>query len=140
MSRVRAQDEFTKPTGTVIGRGFTIHAARFTCADYESMRIDGTVIGDIIIDGVINLSETGVIDGNINAGSARVAGKVMGNISCRNVLHLAGTCEVIGDAETTTLIVDDGALFNGMCRTNLEGESQSDTNVAGQRALSAGTK
>jgi cytoskeletal protein CcmA (bactofilin family) len=120
MPNVRAQDEFIKPTGTVIGRGFTIHAARFTCADYESMRIDGTVIGDIIIDGVINLSETGVIDGNINAGSARVAGRVVGNITCRNVLHLAGTCEVIGDVETTTFIVDDGAAFSGLCSTNLE--------------------
>ena len=119
MPRTRTQDEFTRPTGTVIGNGFTIHAARFTCADSESMRIDGTVIGNIDIDGVLTLSDTGRIDGNISAGSTRVAGRVFGNIQCRNVLHLAPTADVKGDIVTTTLIIDDGAVLSGICQTRV---------------------
>ena len=119
MPRTKTQDEFTRPTGTVIGHGFTIHAARFTCADSESMRIDGTVIGNIDIDGVLNLSDTGRVDGNISAGSPRIAGRVFGNVQCRNVLHLASTADVKGDIITTTLIVDDGAIFSGVCQTHV---------------------
>jgi cytoskeletal protein CcmA (bactofilin family) len=115
----RTQDEFTKPTGTVIGKGFTIHAARFSCSDSESMRIDGTVVGDIDIEGVINLSDSGRIDGNVNCGSARVAGRVSGNIKCRQALHLASTADITGDILATTLIVDDGAIFIGRCQTHI---------------------
>jgi len=123
MPRTRTQDEFTKPTGTIIGNGFTIHAARFSCADSETMRIDGTVIGNIDIDGVLTLSDTGRVDGNINAASTRVAGRVFGNIACRNILHLASTADVRGDITTTTLIIDDGAVFTGVCQTHVSPSS-----------------
>ena len=116
-------DEFTKPTSTVIGKGFTIQAARFTCAESESMRIDGTVQGDIEIDGLINISDTGRVDGNIIAGSARIAGRVFGNINCRNTVHLATTADVTGDVLTTTLIVDEGAIFSGCFKTHISVET-----------------
>jgi cytoskeletal protein CcmA (bactofilin family) len=112
-------DEFTKPTSTVIGKGFTIHAARFTCAESESMRIDGIVKGDVEIDGLVNVSETGRVDGNINAGSARVAGRIFGNIQCRNTVHLGNTADVTGDVVTTSLIVDEGAIFSGCFKTHV---------------------
>ena len=115
----RTQDEFNRPTSTVIGLGFTIHAARFTCSESESMRIDGTVIGDIDIDGLLNVSETGRVDGNVSAGSARVAGRIFGNVNCRNALHLAPTADVTGDVLTSNLIVDEGAIFAGRCQTHV---------------------
>ena len=119
MPRTSSQDEFARPIGTIIGKGFTITAARFTCADAESMQIDGTVVGNVDIDGVLNLSDTGRIDGNVNCGSTRIAGRVSGNIHCRNTLHLASTADVTGDIQTTTLIVDDGAVFLGNCQTHV---------------------
>ena len=122
MAKSTTQDEFTKPTGTVIGKGFTIHAARFTCAESESMRIDGTVVGNVDIDGVLNLSDSGRVDGDITCGSTRIAGKVLGNINCRHALHLASTADVTGDISTTTLIVDDGAVFLGRCQTHMNVE------------------
>jgi cytoskeletal protein CcmA (bactofilin family) len=115
----RVQDEFTRPTSTVIGNGFTIHAARFTCTESESMRIDGTVIGDIEIDGLLNVSETGRVDGNISSGSARIAGTIFGNVQCRSAIHLASTADVTGDVLTSTLIVDEGAIFTGRCQTHM---------------------
>ena len=119
MSRSRTVDEFTKPTGTIIGKGFTIQAARFTCDESESMRIDGTVLGDIDVDGVLNVSESGQVDGNISAGFVRVAGRVNGNVYCRNALHLTATADVVGDVRTATFIVDDGAVLLGRCQTNV---------------------
>lgn len=123
MARKNIQDEFTKPTSTVIGADFTIHAARFTCNENESLRIDGSVIGDIEIDGSLNISDTGRVDGSIVSGSARIAGCVFGNISCRNAIHLTSTAEVTGDMLATTLIVDEGAVFTGLCKTHMPQET-----------------
>jgi len=122
MARLRTTDEFTKPTGTVIGKGFTIQAARFTCGDDESMRIDGTVIGNIEIDGVLNISESGHVDGNITAGSVRIAGRVTGNVHCRRALHITASADVVGDIHTSTFIVDDGAILVGRCQTDVSVE------------------
>ena len=124
MARSRIRDEFTLPTGTVIGKGFTIEAARFTCSDAEAMRIDGTIVGNVEIDGVLNISDSGHVEGHINASSVRVAGRVTGNIRCSNALHLASTADVKGNVLTTTLIVDDGAVMRGRCQTNLSVDSK----------------
>ena len=117
VARSRTIDEFTKPTGTIIGKGFTIQAAKFGCGDNESMRVDGTVLGNVEIDGVINISDSGYIDGDIIAGSVRVAGRVNGNIHCGYALHLASTADVRGDISAEVLIVDEGAIIVGSCQT-----------------------
>jgi len=124
MARSRTINEFTKPTATVIGKSFAIQAARFTCEDSESIRIDGTVTGDIEIDGVLTISDTGCVDGNISAGSVRIAGRVTGNVQCQNALHLTSTADVMGDVLTSTLIVDDGAILLGRCQTIMHTDNQ----------------
>jgi len=120
MARSKSLDEFTKPTGTVIGIGFTINAASLNAKSGESMRIDGKVYGDVEMDGVLNLSETGLVEGNVVAGSVRVAGVVHGDVHCKNILHLAATAKVSGTISTSTLIVDDGAIMVGRCTTRAE--------------------
>jgi cytoskeletal protein CcmA (bactofilin family) len=122
------------PTSTVIGNGFTIHAAKFTSNEADSMRIDGTVIGDIDIDGLLNISETGRVDGNISVGSARVAGRIFGNIQCRSDLHLSSTAEVTGDVLTATIIVDEGAIFAGKCQTQVVGGFTRDAGASSSRS------
>ena len=117
MSRSRTTNRFDMPTNTVIGEGFTIHAARLSGEDNGSMRVDGNVIGNIEINGVLNLSETGFVDGDVVVDSARIAGRVLGNIHCKTALHLASTAEIMGDVLTGTLIVDDGVVFHGLCQT-----------------------
>lgn len=112
----RANDEFNKPPGAVIGQGFTIQAAKLTGS--ESIRIDGCYTGDIELDGTLHLSETGRIEGNILASAARIAGQVAGNIRCRSTLHLASTAVIDGDAETASIIVDEGAVLRGLCKTH----------------------
>jgi len=124
MARTRTLDEFTKPTGTVIGEGFTIRTANFSCDDSEALRIDGTIVGNIEIKSVVNVSETGCVEGNINASFVRIAGTVTGNIFCRNAVHLAATADVKGDISTASIIIDDGATFRGGCRTIMPVEGE----------------
>ena len=117
----RAQDEFTKPTGTVIGRGFTIHASQVLGTETESMRVDGVIIGNIEMDGVLNLGESGRVEGDVVVESARIAGTVTGTVQCRFALHLTATAEVSGDILTETLIIDKGAILHGRAQTSASG-------------------
>jgi len=117
MSRNRVTSRFDVSTSTVIGEGFTIHAASLNAAGNGSMRVDGNVIGNIDITGVLNLSDTGFVDGDIIADSARIAGRVLGNINCKAAIHLTGTAEVMGDILAHSIIIDDGAVFHGICQT-----------------------
>ena len=118
MAKTRTQDEFTRPTGTVIGKGFTIQASQVVGTESESMRVDGVIQGNLEMDGVLNLGESGRIDGDVLAESARIAGTVQGSIQCRYALHLTETAEVMGDILTETLIIDKGAILHGRCQTS----------------------
>lgn len=118
MARIRTQDEFTRPTGSVIGAGLTVHTARLAGINAESVRVDGTVMGNIELDGVLNLGESGRVEGDILVESARIAGAVYGSIQCRYALHLTATAEVTGDILTETLIIDKGAILHGRCQTS----------------------
>jgi len=119
MARAKVNDDFIKPAGTVIGSGFVINGAKFLCSTDESIRIEGTVAGDIAVDGALSLSETGCVEGNITASSIRIAGSTHGDVSCKNSLHLTGTASVYGNISTSVFIVDEGAKFSGFCKTEI---------------------
>ena len=118
MSRSRTVSRFDASTNTVIGEGFTIHAATLSGTDNGSMRVDGNVIGNIDINGVLNLSDTGFVDGDVIVDSARIAGRILGNIECKTALHLTGSAEVMGNILAGSLIIDDGVVFHGICQTH----------------------
>ena len=117
MSRSRPVSRFDASMGTVIGEGFTLQAASLSGGENESIRIDGNVIGNVDITGILNLSDTGFVDGDVYAESARVAGRISGNINCKSAVHLTNTAEVIGDVLAESIIIDDGAVFHGLCQT-----------------------
>ena len=115
MPQKNAKEDYTKPADTVISEGFRIQAAQLTGTD--SIRIDGFVRGNIDLDGYLQLSPTGHIDGDIHVSHALIAGRIAGNVLCRATVHMAATAVVTGDITTSTIIIDDGAVFHGKCQT-----------------------
>lgn len=103
-----------KTIGTIIGEGLVIKEGTLTGTG--NMRIDGTFLGTIDIDGHIVISETGFIKGDILSRSALIAGKLIGNIKTSDAIHLASTAHVEGVLEGRTVIVDEDAVFNGTCK------------------------
>lgn len=117
MARYHTGDEFTKPTSTIIGKSFKVNASRISCDDDESMRIDGAVIGDIVIGGVVNVGASGVVQGSISAGSVRIGGRIYGNVTCKRAVHLTETAEISGNITAAKLIIDSGAIIDGVCKS-----------------------
>jgi len=99
-------------TNTIIGAGMIVEGAKITGAG--CIRIDGSIIGEIEIDGNVILGESGRITGDIIVNHALIAGEMRGNIICREKVHLPPTAKMTGNIKSATLIIDEGAIFNGL--------------------------
>lgn len=78
-----------------------------------NLRIDGKVIGDIVVAENVAIGSTGEVDGNISAKNITISGKIHGNVTISEKIVLEAKSFVHGDIKASKLIVDEGAVFNG---------------------------
>ncbi len=82
------------------------------------LTFDGKLEGDIQTDGVLNLGDSAVINGNINAQSVVVRGKITGNIHAKEKIEIKAKTELFGDIRATKLTVEEGVTFVGKTEVN----------------------
>ena len=76
----------------------------------DSVRVDGTLKGNINIDDECTVGQTGSVIGNISASSVIVAGNVVGDINSDGLVHLTSTAKVVGNVDAMNIIIDEGAV------------------------------
>lgn len=81
-----------------------------------SLKILGKVEGDIKASGDIYIESTAAITGNLYGSNIYISGKVKGNILSKGILHLQAQARLYGDIEVTSIVTDEGAIFQGNCR------------------------
>lgn len=80
------------------------------------IRIEGTFEGEIQVQGIIVVGETGrVACNNIRANTVVVAGTVRGNISAEK-LEIRSTGRVWGDVYVVNFSTEEGAFLRGLVR------------------------
>jgi len=117
----RNKDKNTKPVDTIdtlIGAGSTLQGdIEFT----GGLRIDGHIKGHVSArdssNGTLVLSESGVIDGNVNVPHMVVNGTVTGNIVSNEHLELQSNAKVTGDIRYKAVEMQLGAVLNGALLT-----------------------
>lgn len=109
----------TSTITTMVGIDTVIEGALKT---KSSVRINGTVVGDVRADGVVVLTKTGKIVGTIEADSIIVAGVVEGNMSIRDKVNVEATGKIYGDVITKKFVIDEESIFQGNCIMNREGK------------------
>jgi cytoskeletal protein CcmA (bactofilin family) len=98
---------------SIIASGMTI------IGDIESagvIKIDGRVDGSVTGARQVLLGRGGSINGNVVADEVVVGGSVRGALTVRERLELQGTAAVIGDIETRSIVVVEGARIDGTVR------------------------
>lgn len=78
-------------------------------------RLDGTLEGNIQLNGKLVVGDTGVVNGNILCMNANIIGTVNGNLSVKELLSLHTTARVKGDILINKLSIEPGAVFTGKC-------------------------
>lgn len=101
------------------GNGTTIiNAGTVLKGDINSkndIRIDGTIIGNILCQAKIVIGVNGDVQGDIEGNQADIVGKVTGCIKTKDLLQLRGECTINGDVHAGKLQIEPSATFNGKC-------------------------
>jgi cytoskeletal protein CcmA (bactofilin family) len=110
---------------TIIGEGYTFTGE---VRGASVIRIEGTVVGNINVEGGVVLGEKGKVEGDIFTRSAIVFGTINGNVKSVQ-LEIKKTGVVNGDITTDSLEIELGAQYNGklnMRRPQLSNDDQVD--------------
>jgi cytoskeletal protein CcmA (bactofilin family) len=78
-----------------------------------SIRVDGTIRGDVISQGNVTVGEHGDVNGQINAAIIAIGGRVVGSVNAKEKLVLESKANLKGDLFTKILVVEAGAKFDG---------------------------
>ena len=95
-----------------------------------SIRVDGTILGDVVTQGNVTVGEHGDVNGQINAGIITIGGKVVGSVNAKEKLVLESKANLKGDIFTKILVVEAGAKFDGKSNMgDVKGMSSSNTSI-----------
>jgi cytoskeletal protein CcmA (bactofilin family) len=95
---------------TIVGQGAKLEG---TVVSAGSLRIDGQVKGQINADGDVTLSPQSQVEADIRAQNVAVAGRFKGSIVVKGRAELARGGRVDGNITSKTLVVEEGAVFQG---------------------------
>jgi cytoskeletal protein CcmA (bactofilin family) len=106
--------EIAVPTGSasLIGSGTSLKGDITSSGD---LRIDGTLVGNIICSAKVIIGANGVVEGDVSGLTADIMGKVSGTIKVKELLQLKSNCQVNGNIHSAKLQIEPAANFNGQC-------------------------
>jgi cytoskeletal protein CcmA (bactofilin family) len=84
------------------------------------LRIDGTLVGNIICSAKVIIGANGVVEGDVSGQLADIMGKVNGTIKVKELLQLKSNCQVNGNLYSAKLQIEPAATFNGQCHMTQE--------------------
>lgn len=98
---------------TVIAKGTTMEG-KFACT--ENVRLDGAIHGEVKVDKRLVMGDSSYVQGNITAREAAIKGRIKGDLIVTGALHLMETAVIEGNITARTMVVEEGARYNGACK------------------------
>ena len=80
------------------------------------IRIDGQFKGELHVSGTLTVGADAIIQADIYAPHIAIAGNIHGNIFAEEKLEILAPAKVLGRIVAPTLLIDDGAIFEGSCQ------------------------
>ena len=100
---------------TIIGKGTRLEGSMEVV---QSLRIDGSFKGQLKASDTLIVGTTGELtDVSVNVKNAVIGGKVKGNITASSKVTLESSSRLEGDLTAKLLVIQEGALFTGNCRS-----------------------
>lgn len=91
------------------------------------VRVHGEVRGDVKVDGVLEVAESGTIVGSsIEAREVKVLGKVTADVVATGKVEIWKGGVLTGDVSAPVLDIEEGATFNGFSRMAVSGSGTDD--------------
>jgi cytoskeletal protein CcmA (bactofilin family) len=81
----------------------------------EDITVHGRLKGQVRLDaGALLVAPTGTVDAHVQATRVTIHGTVAGDVAAAERIELTQTADVTGTLTTQTLVLQDGATFNGV--------------------------
>ncbi|MCP9452575.1 MAG: polymer-forming cytoskeletal protein [Nitrospira sp.] len=111
MTPARSQrTEMGEEISAFVGRGVDFKG---TITYQGTVRIDGTVEGEIQTDGILLVGEEAVLKAKVTAGTIVCKGKITGDILAKDKIKLRTPAVITGGVKTPMLSMEEGVMFNG---------------------------
>lgn len=107
--RRRFTDE-TDTFATVLGPDLNIEGH---LSGSGSLELEGSLKGDLSIDGLVWIRPRGSVDGEVKASSVVVEGSIVGSVRATGKVDLRKGCRVEGDITSSAVAAADGSFFEG---------------------------
>lgn len=117
----------------LIGSGTTINGDIQSSGD---VRIDGTLTGNITLNGRLVIGPNGKIEGNVICQNADISGEIKGKVQIAEMLSLKATAKILGDIATGKISIEPGAVFTGTCNM---GAIVKNINATGEKSIATKT-
>jgi len=86
-------------------------------SDPVNLRINGKFEGSLNTKGKLTIGQAAEIKADIISENITISGSIRGNIKATEIVRLLSTAQVVGNIEVPKISIDEGAIFNGKCRT-----------------------
>src|SRR5512134_3791534 len=80
----------------------------------DTVRIDGRFRGEISSENTLIVGESGEIEAKIRSRTVAVSGSVLGDVSATTKVVVHKTGRIEGNIETESLVIEEGAVINGV--------------------------
>jgi cytoskeletal protein CcmA (bactofilin family) len=80
-----------------------------------SFRVDGKLTGIVRSEGDLIVGESGEVEGELYVGQVFVSGTVRGTVRASRKIQIAPSGKVFAELDTPSLVIEDGATFEGQC-------------------------
>ena len=104
------KDRHIQGIESLISQGVEIKGQIFA---QGSMRIDGSIEGQLDVKGDILIGEKGKVKGGVKAENIILGGKIEGDVIARGRFELTSTGSINGDVACATITVEEGGLLDG---------------------------
>lgn len=101
----------------LLGRGLKV---RGRVRGENDLRVEGTIEGDIVVTGSLDLGAEGNVTGGISAASATVAGRLEGDIDAQGPVAISASGSVVGDVRATEVSLEEGGILRGRIDADFE--------------------
>jgi len=91
-----------------------------------NVMVNGKFKGEIISNGELTVGSGGLVEGVVQVGTINIFGEVRGNIKAKQKIVINAPSTVKGDIEAPSLVIQEGAVFEGNCTM---GKARSHENV-----------
>lgn len=98
--------------GTIVGKGSSMQGDVHLG---HSLRVDGVVKGRVVTKYNLYLGKGGEIEGEIFATDVVIGGRFKGKLSASGMVHLLAESYFNGELRAGKLVIEDGAVFEGVC-------------------------